>query len=63
MIQISKDEASYIRSVRSDAFITICSKRKKGSKSGRVSGKTYYCPESKRYLDLIDQYRNRITVQ
>ena len=58
MIQISKNEADYIRRNIPSAFITICSKRKHGTKGSHVSGKTYYCPESNRYISLLEKYRN-----
>lgn len=58
MIQISKNEADYIRHRIPNAFLTICSKRKHGTKGTHISGKTYYCPESSRYMGLIKEYRN-----
>jgi len=34
-------------------YIVVCSKRKKGTKGCKQSGKTYYCPESQQYLNII----------
>lgn len=57
MLQISKEEAEYIRNHFSESFITICSKRKHGGKGCRASGKTYYCPESNKYINMLEKYR------
>lgn len=61
MLQISKNEADYIRARLSDPYITICSKRKKGSKGSTVSGKTYYCPETDEHIKLLRECRNTRT--
>lgn len=58
MIQISKDEYLFICKHVYDPCVTICSKRKHGARGSKISGKTYYCPESNRYLGLIREYRN-----
>ena len=59
MLQISKEEAEYIRMHLSKSFITVCSKRKHGEKGNRTSGKTYYCPESSKYISLLNTFRNK----
>lgn len=55
MVEISKEQYEYIKSHYKDAYITVCSKRKRGSKGNRKSGKTYYCPEIKEYMNAIKQ--------
>ena len=59
MLQISKDEAEYIRKHLSTSFITVCSKRKHGEKGCRASGKTYYCPESSKHISLLNTFRSK----
>ena len=59
MLQISKEEAEYIRKHIAESFITICSKRKHGGKGCKSSGKTYYCPESSKYISLLEKFRNK----
>ena len=57
MIQISKEEYLFINRHIKNPFITICSKRKHGTRGTRISGKTYYCPESRSYIELINKIR------
>ena len=63
MIQISKEEYIFISRHIKDPFITICSKRKHGTKGSRMSGKTYYCPESCKYIELINKIRRANSVE
>ena len=57
MIIITKDEYEYLRRRIKNPFITICSKRKHGTKGSRISGKTYYCPEASSYLAVLEEYK------
>lgn len=56
MIEITKEQYKYISDKIADPFVTVCSKRKRGSKGQRKSGKTYYCPESAEYLNALKKY-------
>lgn len=60
MIQISKNEYLFICQNVHAPCVTICSKRKHGAKGSKMSGKTYYCPESSKYLSLIAEYRENV---
>ena len=53
MFIIHKNEAEALRNKYPDAFITICSKRK------RSGGKTYWCAENTEYHKFIDELRNK----
>ena len=59
MLKISKEECDYIRKHIPDPLITVCSKRKHGSKGYKTSGKTYYCPESSKYVGLLEKFNNK----
>lgn len=63
MITITKDEYNYLRQRIKHPYVTICSKRKRGTKGSRMSGKTYYCPENNSYLSIINEYRERFFVE
>lgn len=56
MKQITKEQVMYIREKVKSPYIVICSKRKRGSKGNRISGKTYYCPESRAYEKLLKDF-------
>lgn len=56
MFQISKEQNDYIRKNIKNPYIVICSKGKRGSKGNKLSGKTYFCPESRRYTNLLDEF-------
>lgn len=51
MFIIHKEEAEALRNKYPNAFITICSKRK------RSGGKTYWCAENAEYHRFIDKMR------
>lgn len=57
MIPITKSQYEYLKKRINNPFVTICSKRKHGSKGSKLSGKTYYCPESSAYLTALDEYK------
>lgn len=61
MLEISKEIAEVMRRRIPKAYIVTCSKRKHGSKGQRQSGKTYYCPESYRYIQIINAYEEAIS--
>ena len=60
MIQISKDEYLFICKHIPEPYVTICSKRKHGSKGSKASGKTYYCAEGNKYISLLKQYHDNM---
>ena len=51
MFLIHKEEAEALRAKYPNAYITICSKRK------RSGGKTYWCAENTEYHKFIDNLR------
>ena len=63
MFTITKNEYEYLKKHIKNPLITICSKHKHGSKGSRSSGKTYYCPESSKYLSVLEKYKNTEGVQ
>lgn len=56
MIQITKDEAAYLRTKKMDYFIHISS----ATHSSRA--KRYYLTEDKRVMRLLQNYRNDAAV-
>lgn len=52
MFLIYKDEAAKLLKRYPNAFLTVCSKRK------RSGGKTYWCAENSEYHKFIDDLRN-----
>lgn len=59
MIEISKAQFMYIKKLYPDAFITVCSKRKHGGRGYRKSGKTYYCPEVRKYVRALQDFNTK----
>lgn len=59
MVEITKTQFTYIKELYPDAPITVCSKRKNGSKGCRKSGKTYYCPESNEYMNALRDFKKK----
>lgn len=51
MFLITKEEAAELLKRYPNAYLTICSKRK------RSGGKTYWCAENNEYHRLIDELR------
>lgn len=51
MFLITKEEAAELLKKYPNAYLTICSKRK------RSGGKTYWCAENYEYHRLIDELR------
>ena len=56
MLQITKEQHEFIRQNIRDPYIVICSKSKHGTKGNKMSGKTYFCPESRKYMDLLTKF-------
>lgn len=59
MYEITKEQSEFLRRRVPKAYIVTCSQRKSGSKGNKKSGKTYYCPESKLYADILRQYEEQ----
>lgn len=59
MVEITKAQFTYIKELYPDATITVCSKRKHGSKGYCKSGKTYYCPESNEYMNALKDFKKK----